>query len=64
MKPVITVFLVAIIVVAVVAVVADRAISKGKNVTLQVPRFMTLTATAPKPESSKQTTKGESAQQN
>lgn len=61
MKPVITVFLVAIIV---VAVVADRAISKGKNVTLQVPRFMTLTATAPKPESSKQTTKGESAQQN
>lgn len=59
MKPVITVFLVTIIV---VAVVADRAISKGKNVTLQVPRFMTLTATAPKPESSKQTTMGESAQ--
>ena len=31
-------------------VVADRAITKGKNVTLTVPRFLTLTATTPPSE--------------
>jgi hypothetical protein len=35
------------IVVIVGAVVTDRAISKGKNVSLQVASFLTLTATAP-----------------
>ena len=36
-----------VIVVIVGAVVTDRAISKGKNVTLQVASFLTLTATNP-----------------
>lgn len=35
------------IVVIVGAVVTDRAISKGKNVSLQVASFLTLTATTP-----------------
>lgn len=36
-----------VIVVIVGAVVTDRAISKGKNVSLQVASFLTLTATSP-----------------
>lgn len=40
----------ALITVIVGAVVADRAISKGKDVTLVLFRFMTLTATTPASE--------------
>jgi len=44
-------FLIVVVTVIVVgAVVADRAITKGKNVTLTVPRFLTLTATTPPSE--------------
>lgn len=44
-------FLIVVVTVIVVgAIVADRAITKGKNVTLTVPRFLTLTATTPPSE--------------